>query len=187
MQSGDGFDISVSRTREYLESDFEVSDGIEVLVGDYAWWEYSVNARTAGQRPVGFFANFSKGGFWNGDRTQWNGRINFRPRPGVSFSSGIERNDVTLPQGAFVASVYSLEGQWNPSPWISFINQLQYDDVSEIVGLFARMRWIVRPGNDVFLVYSHNWQNYGTGLLDQPWLRTLSNGGSVKLNYTYRF
>ena len=187
MQSGDGFDISVSRSREFLDNDFEVSNGIDILVGDYTWWEYSVNARTAGQRPVGFFANFTKGGFWNGDRTQWNGRINFRPRPGVSLSSGIERNDVTLPQGAFTASVYSLEGQWNPSPWISFINQLQYDDVSEIVGLFARMRWIVRPGNDVFLVYSHNWQNYGVGLLDQPWLRTLSNGGSVKLSYTYRF
>jgi hypothetical protein len=49
------------------------------------------------------------------------------------------------------------------------------------------MRWIVRPGNDVYLVYTHNWVNYGDGLLGDPWLRTLSRGASLKLNYTHRF
>ena len=41
----------------------------------------------------------------------------------------------------------------NPSPWVSITNQLQYDDQSELVGLFARLRWIVKPGNDVYFVY----------------------------------
>ena len=92
-----------------------------------------------------------------------------------------------MPTGDFTANVYSIETQWTPTPWVGFTNQLQYDDVSEIVGLFLRMRWIVNPGNDVYLVYTHNWQNYGVGLLEDPDLRTLSTGSSVKLNYTYRF
>jgi hypothetical protein len=28
------------------------------------------------------------------------------------------------------------------------------------------MRWIVTPGSDLYLVYTQNWRNTGTGLLD---------------------
>ena len=51
---------------------------------------------------------------------------------------------------------------------------------------FARARWIVRPGNDIFLVWSHNWQNEVARLLDREFT-TLSRGGAVKVNYSYRF
>ena len=187
LESGDGFGISASRTNEYLDFPFEISDGVPLSVGRYEYWDYRVNARTGGQRRVGFFLNYSWGGFWNGDRTQMNGRLSFRPIPGLNLGSNFERNDVTLPSGAFTANVYQLDGEWNASPWISFTNQVQYDDVSELLGLFSRLRWIVRPGNDVYLVYTHNWVNYGGGLLADPSLTTLSRGASIKLNYTHRF
>jgi hypothetical protein len=187
LESGDGFGFSASRTNEYLDFAFEVSEGVPITPGRYEYWDYRLNFRTAGQRRVGFFTNFSWGGWWNGDRTQINGRVNFRPTPGFQLGTNFERNDVTLPQGAFTANVYELDTQWNPSPWISFTNQLQYDDVSELVGLFARMRWIVRPGNDVYFVYTHNWVNYGAGILSDPSFTTISRGASVKLSYTHRF
>ena len=65
--------------------------------------------------------------------------------------------------------------------------QVRYDDQTQLIGLFARLRWIVKPGNDIFLVYTHNWQNLGAGILDNRDLITLSRGGSIKMNYTYRF
>ena len=129
----------------------------------------------------------TKGGFWDGDRIQMSSRVNVRPGPSVNVGVNLERNDVTNPQGDFEANVYGLDAQWTPTPWVALTNQLQYDDVSEVVGLFLRLRWIVRPGNDVYFVYTHNWQNFGGGILGDPDLHTLSNGGSVKLNYTYRF
>ncbi len=187
FESGDGIDFSVQRSREYLDYDFNISDGVPIYTGDYSWWEYHAQARTGGQRRVGFFGNLTWGGFWNGDRTQLNGRVMLRAIPAFNLSANFEHNDVSLPTGAFTANVYGLEGQWNPSPWVGLTNQLQYDDVSQVVGLFTRLRWIVKPGNDVYLVYTHNWQNYGSGLLSDPWLRTLSRGASIKLNYTYRF
>ena len=96
-------------------------------------------------------------------------------------------NAITLPRGDFTADVYEVEGEWNPTQWVSVTNQIQYDNDSEIVGLFARLRWIVRPGNDVFLVYTHNRRNLGLDILDDRDLVTLSRGGAVKVNYTYRF
>ena len=52
-----------------------------------------------------------------------------------------------------------------------------------------RLRWIVKPGNDIFLVYSHNWLYDVLDPLDPDnrSLETLSRGVSVKLKYTYRF
>ena len=45
----------------------------------------------------------------------------------------------------------------------------------------------IRDRNDIYFVYTHNWQNLGVGILDNPDLITLSRGGSIKANYTYRF
>ncbi len=187
FESGDDLEVSATRTLEFLDVGYEVSDGVDILPGEYANWEWSLQGRTAGRRRVSGFATVARGGFWDGERTRYSVRASFRPNPGVILSGNFEHNDVTLPRGSFNADVYEIEGEWNPSQWVSLTNQVQYDNDSEIVGLFARLRWIVRPGNDVFLVYAHNWRNLGEDILGDPNLTTLSRGGSVKANYTYRF
>jgi len=129
------------------------------------------------------------GGFWNGNRQQYGGRLSFRPNPGVSLSTNIQYNDVQLPGGEFTASLYEISTDWNPSPWVAITGQLQYDDQSNIVGLFSRLRWIVKPGNDIYFVFTQNWRREMLELLDPNAHRynTLSRGASIKLNYTYRF
>lgn len=155
-----------------------------------------MTVRTAGRRRVSLFGGFTRGDFWDGERSQWGGRATFRPTPGISLSTNIQVNDVSMPADLcvtseptcdFKASVYEIEGKWNPNPWVSVSNQLQYDDQSGSVGLFARIRWIVTPGSDVYFVYTHNWRNLGAGLFDSRELITISRGGSIKANYTYRF
>ena len=187
LESGDNVSLEATRTTEYLDYSFEVSDGVDILPGEYTSWEWQVRGRTTGRRRVSAFASMSWGGFWDGDRTRVNARATFRPNPGISVSASFEHNDVSLPRGDFSADVYELEGQWNANQWIGATSQLQYDNESGVLGLFARLRWIVRPGNDVFLVYTHNWRNLGMGILDNRDLITLSRGASVKVNYTYRF
>jgi len=187
LESGDGFDINATRKFEYLDRAFFVSDGVKITPGEYTTLGYRLTVRTAGRRPVSIYGNASLGDFWNGERLNFGGRVTFRPNPGVSISTNIQHNQVTLPQGDFVADVYEIEGQWNPTPWVSAMTQVQFDDVSELVGLFARLRWIVKPGNDIYFVYTHNWQNLSAGILDNPDLITLSRGGAIKANYTYRF
>ncbi len=187
FESGDNIEIEATRVLEYLDYGYEVSDGIEILPGEYTTWEWNLRGRTTGRRRVSLFGGLSRGGFWDGDRTRMNARISFRPNPGVSISTNFEHNDVSLPRGDFTADVYEIEGQWNANQWVSVTNQVRYDNDSDIVGLFARLRWIVRPGNDLYLVYTHNWRNLGLDILDDRDLITLSRGGAIKANYTYRF
>lgn len=189
FESGDNLDVSLGRTYEFLDEAFEVSDGVEIAPGGYTNWQLNVRGRTTGRRRVSGNVEYVREGFWNGDRSRYELGLNVRPNPGLSFSTDLEVNDVALPQGDFTASVYRVSSEWNASPWLSVNGNVQYDDVSEVVGLFALMRWIVRPGNDVYLVYTHNWQETDPteDLLGRRRFVTLSQGASLKLNYTYRF
>ena len=186
FESGDGINFQATRTYEFLDRGFNVFD-VEILPGDYTNWRYNVFGRTAGQRKVSLFGGFNWGGFWSGEQSGVFARVTVRPQPGYSISGNFNHNKVTLPQGSFNADVFELEGQWNPSPWVATTTQIQYDNQSKLVGLFARLRWIVTPGSDLFLVYTHNWQNLGQGLFDERNMVTLSRGASTKLSYTYRF
>jgi hypothetical protein len=38
------------------------------------------------------------------------------------------------------------------------MNYIQYDDISRQLGWNARLRWQIRPGNDIYLVYNKNWE-----------------------------
>jgi hypothetical protein len=113
--------------------------------------------------------------------------VDLRPSAGILLSAEVETNNVDLPQGSFAANLFRVEGEWNITPLANITGSIQYDDVSEIVGLFMRTRWILTPGNELFVVFTQNWQSLGDGLFakDRSFL-TLSRGASVKLNYTYR-
>ena len=105
----------------------------------------------------------------------------------MQLSGNYEHNDVELEDGEFTTNLVRIEGSWDVSPWASLTSNVQYDDVSNIMGVFARLRWILQPGSELFLVYSHNWQRQQEDLLSPRRFRTLSRGGSTKINYTIRF
>jgi len=72
------------------------------------------------------------------------------------------------------------------NPWFYFVNNVQFDSVSRVLGWQFRMRWILTPGNDLYVVYLHNWQD-DVATLDRNGLRTLDRRGATKFVYTYRF
>ena len=186
FESGDNVSFDFTRRFEELYDAFEVSDGVDIPSGGYTVHRYSVGGYTAGRRKISFYGGVEWGEFWDGSSTELYIRTTFRPNAGVSVAASVGYNDVDLPRGAFSANVYEIEAQWDPTPFVSSIVQIQYDDVSQLAGIFARLRWIVRPGSNIFLVYRHNWENTGAGLFEKPDLITVSQGASLKLNYTYR-
>jgi hypothetical protein len=190
FESGDHIQFEATNKFEYLDDSFEISEGVDVLSGDYSNWEYQLRVWTASRRMLSIRGGMNFGGFWDGDRTRYDVDVTLRPRPGINLTGSLERNNVSLSGGDFTTNRYRFEGSFDPSPWIGFTSQVQYDNVSEVLGLFTRLRWILTPGNDVFLVYTHNWQDFDGDLIENPHergFRTLSRGATVKLNYTYRF
>ena len=73
-----------------------------------------------------------------------------------------------------------------PTPRTAFYSNMQYDDISNLLGLFAKLQYTVRPGSDLYIVYTHNWLSLSERILDRE-LQTVSRISSLKLNYTHRF
>ncbi|MCZ6916326.1 MAG: carbohydrate binding family 9 domain-containing protein [Gemmatimonadetes bacterium] len=187
FDAGDRFDFNITHLKERLDDAFEIFEGIEIPIGDYETVRARISLRTASRRVVSVGGSVNLGGFWSGDGVRYEISGTVRPAPGVNFVGRYEVNDVDLPEGAFITRLARVEANWQMSPWASFTSNVQYDDVSDIVGLFARFRWILRPGSDFFLVYSHNWQDQRVDLLSPHNFNTISRGASTKLNYTHRF
>jgi hypothetical protein len=195
LTSGDQLSLRRTHSFERLDAPFRIrrgaapdgSEDVVVPVGDYTNWGWEASARTAGQRTLAANGSASIGEFWSGSRTHLRGGVELRPRAGVELGVEYERNDVRLAEGAFATNLARLAAGWHLSPWASATASAQYDDVSRTLGTFARFRWIVRPGNEVYLVYAHDFAEDPTSLERFRGLTTLDRRATTKLTYTHRF
>jgi hypothetical protein len=183
---GGRYQFMMSPQYERLEEDFEISDGVVLPAGAvYRFTRYQLEAQTADHRMISVAPEYQWGHFFSGRRRDISLRVDVRPRPGLAVSVEGERNVLDLAEGSFTADVYRLTASTQFSPWISVANNLQFDTVSRELGWQIRFRWIQRPGNDLYLVYTHNWHE-GIGVPERRF-STIDNRLATKLVYTLRF
>lgn len=185
LHSGDNAEFEITPSYERLEEPFEISDGVVLPAGgEYRFTRYRVSGSTANKRIVSFQPALEWGSFLSGDRQEVVLGVGLRPRPGVTVTFNYEFNDVNLPEGAFQTKLLRFIADTQFSPFMYLVNNVQYDSVSRILGWQSRFRWILKPGNDIFFVYTHNW-------IDpvDPARRfsTLDRRAAAKAVYTKRF
>jgi hypothetical protein len=168
---------------EHLDEPFEIATGIIVPPGSYQWTRFRAEANTATKRLWVVDAALWWGGFYNGTRRQIEFGVTLKPNTHVALSVQTERNDVELPQGTFYTQIITGRADYNFSPDVSWANLVQYDNESRIAGLQSRFRWILRPGNDVFLVLNRGWVRS----LDDNRFEPSFDRASAKVQYTFRF
>ena len=128
-------------------------------------------------------ATIDSGGFHSGTRRGAAVNLTLRARPGLIVYASTEVNRVRLREGDFTTRLYRLVGETQFSPWIALVNNFQYDSVSAVLGWQSRFRWILRPGSDVYFVYTHNWLDD----LALSRFTTLDRRIASKVLYTHRF
>ena len=182
--SGDRVRWRVGRNYELLDEEFDIRrDGsIIIPVDEYENWSTEFQINTAEFRKISADFEVEYNGFWTGTSTEIEAGLSFRPIPGVEFSPSYERSMIRLPEGDFDADLFLFEGIWDLTTELFFTTNLQYDNLSKEIGLNNRLRWIITPGSDLFLVYNHNWQEDPLGRFE-----TTTQAGIVKLSYTHRF
>jgi hypothetical protein len=176
--------VQVLPTFERLEQNFAISRGITLPVGsEYNWTRYRVQATTAPRRVLALNQICELGGFYNGTRLRVATDLNVRVRPGVIIYTSAEWNRVELDEGRFETRLFRIIPELQFSPWIAWVNNIQYDTQSAVLGWQSRFRWIMEPGSDLYFVYTHNW-------LDDPLqhrMSTLDRRAASKVLYTHRF
>jgi hypothetical protein len=185
--TGEVVTVEYSASREAVTEPFTIYEDptreIVVSEGRYSFGEMILTAQTGSQRRVSGNFTYRFGDFFDGSRDNVTAGLTWRPFNGFGLTTSYDRNAIDLPQGAFVTRLMRLETEVNFSSTLYWITLVQYDDVSEIVGVNARLLWIPKAGQEGLIVVNHRMQdeekdnNFRSERLDL----------NLKLSYTFRF
>jgi hypothetical protein len=169
---------------ERLFAPFEIFPGVVLPAGEYRFTRWRGFFSSASKRRLQGSLSVATGRYWSGhaDIVQTSVSYKIPPRFIISFSTN--QTFARLPQGNFSARIITSEVNYAASPFLTFSNLIQYDNRSRNLGWQSRVRWILQPGNDLFLVFNQGWiQDAGGGYNFTAQDRKVS----TKFQYTVRF
>ena len=180
MHNGDRFDVQYNRQFEFLDAEFDITDDILLPIGGYSFQDTRVNYFMGPQRRLGGRVSVSRGGFYNGNRTQLSyfGRVEVTPK--LSVEPRVSLNWIDLVQGSFTTTLVSTRTNFTLTPRMFVGALVQYNSANEALSTNIRLKWEYEPGSDFFVVYS---EGRNTELTGFP---TVQNRGFV-VKYTRLF
>jgi hypothetical protein len=177
------------RYKEVLRLPFTIyrsPDGaraITIPAGEYSWGEGFAGLSWGGQRRMSGGMQFWSGDYYDGTHFQQNGNFTWRPNEHFALSFNATSNRIELPGGDFTLRLFGSTIQYAFSSTLSWSNLIQYDNISESLGLNSRLHWIPRAGQQGFVVL--NWGAIDPDK-DNDFASTFADL-SLKFNYTFRF
>jgi hypothetical protein len=177
------FDLNI--VNEHLYAPFVISPGVVLPVGEYTFTRFRSNFITSATRRKvsGNFTVFW-GDYWSGTAEQVQAGIAFRLPPKFLFSVNTNQTFARLPQGRFTARISTMNLNYAVSPRLSLTNLVQYDNRSRNLGWQSRVRWTLKPGDDLFISFNQGWiREEGV----DPGFRSEDNKLAVKLQYAFRW
>jgi hypothetical protein len=92
-------------------------------------------------------------------------------------------SEIELPQGAFETRLVSMGVDYVFSSRLSWVNLIQYDNISEMTGINLRLHWIPEAGRELFFVINHNLQDFDRNNS----FDSLTADITVKYTHTFRY
>ncbi len=183
----DRFSLSYQTNKEEVLAPFAVYRApdrtVSIPAGSYSFDETSLAFNTAGQREFSGRLSVSQGDFYNGKRNNINGSLAWTQSRNFVMSMSYDWNDITLPQGDFITRLTSLSTQLAFSSTLYWVSLVQYDNLSEEIGINTRLQWIPRAGQEGFIVLNYNLEDKDKNNAFEAATSDLA----VKFKYTFRF
>jgi len=184
MNNGDMVGYEWTRSQEQLFYPWPISErkGITLPTGKYDFNLHTIMYMTSQSRPLSLMSSFGIGTFFSGTRRRYDAEFTWRKNRHFTTSFRIEQNFLNLKEGEYNTTLAMYRLDYAFTPFISLANFVQYDTDSRNVGLQSRLRWILKPGNEFFVVLNHAWQENELDRFESAQTRF-----RIKLNYTFRF
>lgn len=185
-ESGDEFELNYLPQGETLKEPFEVSEGVVIPPGEFDFERFRATLRTSAARAWNLMARVWFGDFFDGTLTTLEtsaGLSVLKSRLNFAFEG--ENNWGNLPQGDFDRKLYRIRAGYDFNPDLRIASFIQYDSDSDVLGSNTRLRWIITPGRELFVI----WNRGASSELESPTVgqrTTTSNEVSVKLSWTLR-
>ena len=152
FHSGDEIGLWVEPQHERLLDPFEIFPGVTLPQEKYDFVEGGIDLVFSDRRILSGSIGASYGSFFGGTRFVAQADATWRPAPGFTLQGSWEHNTVHLDEGDFATNLATLQLVWDFTPDLTWKTFIQYDDVSDSVGINSRLRWILEPGRNLFFV-----------------------------------
>lgn len=136
-----------------LASGYAPVPGLNVEPGRYRWDYFWLGAGTSRARPVSLEFEGRVGGYYNGRRNDQDLTLYWQPNPQWGLSAGAGRTAITLPSGRFTVKTATARLDFTPSTALGTSVLLEWDNISEALGISARVRWRWRTARELFLAF----------------------------------
>ena len=187
LSSGDNLHgmFDFNPTYERLFEPFEISPRVLLLPGEYRFTRFRSNLlSTATKRRLSGSINLTYGGYWSGHAEQVTTSITYKVPPRFTVTVSTNQTFARLPEGPFIARIFTSNISYAATPKLSFSNLIQYDNRSRNMGWQSRVRWTLLPGNDLFFAFNQGWIHEDG---DNLRFRTQDSKVSAKFQYSFRF
>jgi len=174
-------------TKEVLLEPFVIwekdTEQVVIAPGEYSFNETELSFSSGQARPVWGTLTYQAGDFYDGERSRIVAGFGWRPSIHYQMALDYAINDVTLPAGDFITRLVQFRSDVVFSSTTSWSTLIQYDNVTETMGINTRFHWIPEAGREVFVVLNHNLQDLDLDNRFQSRRADLA----IKLNYTLRY
>ncbi len=179
LKSDDWIGFRVERRFERLDEVFDVSDDVDIPIGDYAFTYYSANLFSNGARAIGGRATYQFGEFFDGTRKRISlgGDIKLTNR--FSIETSFANNRVSLPGGKFQTNQLTNRFLYTFTPDFFVRGLVQWNSSREVIGSNFLLNYRFAPGSDIFLVYNHAWDTEND-------MAQLSRSVQLKVSYFWK-
>ena len=173
----DAIRMSYSHRYEFVDSAFE---NFNVPIGRYHFDEARLQLNTSLNRPVAGEFVVAYGTFYDGTRVRTRGDLTVRFSKYIQTGVVYTYDNLRLPNGHENIHVLRARLSLFFTPEISWTTLVQFDNVSDTLGVNSRFRWIIEDGREFFIVL-----NQGFDTRDD--VVATRTEPLVKLQWTFRF
>ena len=162
---------------------FTVAGGTVIPAGEYEESGYQIEFEWAQDRVLAPRVEFTETGYYGGERFSAEGGVSWRPSSRWYAGIDFQYNDVVLEHSHFVTRLVQLRTNLAFNVRWSWVNLIQYDNLSHSIGINSRLRWNPRAGEDLYVVLNHDFD----ALHAFSGVHSRRSEFTVKYSRTFRF
>ncbi len=155
---------------EGLRKPFEVFPGVVVPAGSYRSPYFLTQASTDRRKWISAGLSANLGGFLSGSQISLGPSLNIRRGGRLTSTLRWTRNDINLPQGAFVTNLATARATYNFSTLVNASGLLQYNDRTKRWSTNLRFNWLRTAASGLYVVYNNTEAFNGLGPVSRAFI-----------------
>jgi hypothetical protein len=181
-RSNDSVSVEWKDNYERVRRPFVLFGRLPIPAGEYDFDRYRFEIKSGIQRPLSVIFSYEDGEYFGGDRRETIVDVQWRQSAHLFMGIGFIQNVVELPSGEFTSHLGKLKADIAFNSRWSWSNFIQYDNVSEVVGINSRLRYEPVAGREMLVVLNH-----GSSISPENHYSSNSSEFVVKFSYTFRY